>query len=384
MIHGLVEPGFGDVAKALGANLERRGDVGAACCVYLDGKPVVDIWAGFADAASMRPWQDDTLAVVFSTTKGATAVCANLLIERGLLDPNMTVADVWPEFAVNGKEAIPLRAVLSHRAGLPVVEGDFTLDAALAWDPVVQQLARQAPRWSWEEPAPGYHIRSYGWLTGEIVRRVTGQTLGQFFEKEVAGPLGLDWWIGLPEGEEPRVATLLPPAPPEDPELRELMEVFTAPGTMTGDALSGPSNLFHYDEMWNTRQLHRCELPSSNGIAGARAIARMYAATVSDVDGRRLLSPATVARARRVESEGPDRILGLPMQFGLGFALGPSLPPACGPAAFGHPGAGGSLGFADADQRVGFGYVMNQMQLGITGDARSEVLVRAVYAALGK
>ena len=191
-------------AKALGANLERRGDVGAACCVYLDGKPVVDIWAGFADAASKRPWQDDTLALVFSTTKTATAVCANLLIERGLLDPNMTVADIWPEFAVNGKETIPLRAVLSHRAGLPVVEGDFTLDSALAWDPVVQQLAGQAPRWSWEEPTPGYHIRSYGWLTGEIVRRVTGQTLGQFFEKEVAGPLGLDWWIGLPEGERSR------------------------------------------------------------------------------------------------------------------------------------------------------------------------------------
>jgi CubicO group peptidase (beta-lactamase class C family) len=380
VIHGLVEPGFGDVAKALGANLERRGDVGAACCVYLDGKPVVDIWAGFADAASRRPWQDDTLALVFSTTKGATAVCANLLIERGLLDPDMTVADIWPEFAVNGKDTIPLRAVLSHRAGLPVVEGEFTLDSALAWDPVVQQLARQTPRWSWEEPEPGYHVRSYGWLVGEIVRRVTGQTLGQFFEKEVAGPLGLDWWIGLPESEEPRVATLLAPPPPEDPELRELMDAVMAPGTMTGDAMTGPSNLFHYDDMWNTRQLHECELPSSNGVAGARAIARMYAATVSDVDGRRLLSPSTVALARRVESEGTDRVIGIPEQFGLGFSLGPGLPASCGPAAFGHPGAGGSLGFADADERIGFGYVMNQMQLGV--DTRSEVLVRAVYAAL--
>jgi CubicO group peptidase (beta-lactamase class C family) len=384
VIHGLVEPGFGDVAKALGANLERRGDVGAACCVYLDGKPVVDIWAGFADAASMRPWQDDTLAVVFSTTKGATAVCANLLIERGLLDPNMTVADVWPEFAVNGKEAIPLRAVLSHRAGLPVVEGDFTLDSALAWDPVVDQLARQAPRWSWEEPAPGYHIRSYGWLTGEIVRRVTGQTLGQFFEKEVAGPLGLDWWIGLPEGEEPRVATLRRRPRPKIPELRELMEVFTA-GNDDRRRASGPSNLF---------TTTRCvEHPPAAPLRAAVVerhrrrprIARMWAA------GHRLrrrrspppFSPATVARGAG-SNPGPDRIPGLPMQFGLGFALGPSLPPACGPAAFGHPGAGGSLGFADADQRVGFGYVMNQMQLGITGDARSEVLVRAVYAALGK
>ncbi|MGZ4689366.1 MAG: serine hydrolase domain-containing protein [Acidimicrobiia bacterium] len=382
MIEGLVEPGWGGVADALRANLERGHDLGAACCVYVDGRPVVDIWAGIADATTARPWQEDTLALVFSTTKGATAICANLLMERGLLDPDTRVAAVWPEFAANGKEDLPLRAVLSHRAGLPVIEGDFTLETALAWDPVVEQLASQTPRWDWHEPAPGYHVRSYGWIIGEVLRRVTGRSIGQLFAEEIAAPLGLDWWIGLPESEEPRVATLIPPPPPDDPELRELMDAVMAPGTMTGDAMTGPSNLFHYDEMWNTRQLHAPELPSSNGIASARAIARLYAATVGEVDGHRVLRAGTVKRATQVESDGYDRVIGVPEQFGLGFSLGPGLPPACGANAFGHPGAGGSLGFADPDARLGFGYAMNQMRLGV--DTRSEHLVRSVYAALAK
>jgi CubicO group peptidase (beta-lactamase class C family) len=379
VIEGLVDPGFDGVADALRANLERRGEVGAACCVYVDGRAVVDIRTGVADAPG-RPWSDDTLALVFSTTKGATAVCANLLVERGLLDPDQPVSEVWPEFAANGKADLPLRAVLSHRAGLPVVEGDFTLETALAWDPVVEQLASQTPRWDWREPTPGYHVRSYGWMTGEVVRRVSGRTIGRFFAEEVAGPLGLDWWIGLPEDLEPRVATLLPPPPNADPAIQELLEAFTVPGTMSGDALTGPSNLFHYDEMWNTRRLHAPELPSSNGITSAHAVARMYAATIGAVDGHRILAPETVARATQVESHGIDRVIGVPEQFGLGFTGGPGLPPACGTRAFGHPGAGGSLGFADPDAGIGFGYVMNQMQLGV--DARAEKLVRAVYAAI--
>lgn len=187
-----------------------------------------------------------------------------------MLDPDRRVSEVWPEFGANGKADIPLRAVMSHRAGLPVVEGDFTLEQALSWAPVVEQIATQAPRGDWRESAPGYHVKSYGWIVGEVVRRVTGRTLGQFFAAEIAAPLELDLWIGLPKVEESRVATLLPPPPAADPAIRELIETFTAPGTMTGDAMSGPSDLFHYDDMWNTRQLHAPELPSSNGIATAR------------------------------------------------------------------------------------------------------------------
>ena len=205
MIDGLVEPGFGGVADALGANLERRGDVGAACCVYLDGRPVVDIWAGIADAATGRPWQDDTLALVFSTTKGATAVCANLLIERGVARSGPAgrrrVARVRRER--QGRRSRSRRAL--HRAGLPVVEGDFTLEPALAWDPG-RRAARDASRraGTGTSPSPGTTCGRTAGSIGEIVRRVTGRTIGHFFAEEIAAPLGLDWWIGLPESEEPR------------------------------------------------------------------------------------------------------------------------------------------------------------------------------------
>jgi CubicO group peptidase (beta-lactamase class C family) len=380
---GLVAVGWEPVADAFVRNFE-HGDVGAACCVYADGVPVVDIHMGVADPRTGAAWRDDTVALVFSTTKGVSAICANLLVERGALDPDAPVARYWPEFAANGKEGVLVRHVLSHRAGLPAIEGTFTLDKVLSWDPIVEQLARQATRWPPGEGAPGYHMRSYGWLTGEIVRRVTGRTLGTFFAEDIATPLGLDFWIGLPEVVEPRVATLIPPPESDDPELRKLMESFTAPGTMTGDTFNGPSGLFHYDDMWNTRALHACELPSTNGIGSARALARLYAATVGEVDGHRVLAAPTVERARRVESDGTDRVLGLPMRYGLGFGLGPCLPPACGPAAFGHSGAGGSLGFADVDARVGFGYVMNAMNLGVGTDLRSEMLVRGVNRALGR
>jgi len=381
-VHGLVEPGYGAVADAMVRSFERSGEVGAACCVYRDGSPVVDIHAGLADPSTARPWTRDTLALVFSCTKGVTAICANVLVERGELDPDAPVARYWPEFAANGKEGVLVRHVLSHAAGLPVIEGDFTLDEALAWDPVVEQLARQRPRWAPGTRA-GYHVRSFGWLTGEIVRRVTGRTLGRFVADELAGPLGLELWIGLPESEEPRVARMIPPREPEDPDVRALMDELLAPGTLMGDALSGPSGLFHYDEMWNRRALHASELPSSNGITTARSLARLYAATVTDVDGTRVLAPDTVARARAVEADGPDAVLAFPMRYGLGFALGPSLPPACGPAAFGHPGAGGSLGCADPDARIGFAYVMNAMVVGAPVDPRANRLVRATYDSLG-
>ncbi len=271
--------------------------------------------------------------------------------------------------------------MLSHSAGLPVVEGDFTLEQALAWDPVVEALARQTPRW---EPgtAVGYHMRTYGWLVGEIVRRVTGSTLGTFFRTEIGEPLGLDWWIGLPETEEPRCARIVPPEESTDPEVRELMDAFMAPGTMLGDALTGPSGHFRYDDMWNSRALHECELPSSNGIASAHAVARLYAALVGPVDGIRVLDAATVARATVPQIEGTDVVIGVPMRYGLGFSIGDASSTAAPPRAFGHSGAGGSLGLADPDAGIGFGYVMNKMQVGLLEDRRPRNLLRAVYRSL--
>jgi CubicO group peptidase (beta-lactamase class C family) len=379
-VGGRVEAGFEPVVDAFVANFRERGDVGAACTVVVGGESVVDVWGGLADRATERPWARDTLQLVFSTTKGATALCAHLLVQRGLLDVDAPVASYWPEFAANGKGDIPVRWVLSHRAGLAEIEGTFTLDDALSWDPVVEALAAQPPNW---EPgtAHGYHIRSYGWLVGELVRRVDGRTLGRFFADEVAAPLGLDFWIGLPEAEEARVSTVIPPEASTDPAAQALFEQFAGPDTFLGRTLTGPSGLFHYDEMWNTRAIHAAELPSSNGIADARAVARMYAATVGDVDGVRLLEPLTVAAATEVQAEGPDKVVMFPMRYGLGFMLPPTVP-SPGPHAFGHAGAGGSLGFADPDRELGFGYVMNKMEMGMSVDERASSLAAAVYACL--
>jgi CubicO group peptidase (beta-lactamase class C family) len=385
-VHGDVDDGFGPVADAFTANFTEHGDVGAACTLMIDGRVVVDVWGGDADRGAARPWEQDTLVLTFSTTKGATAVVCNRLMEQGRLDPDAPVAQYWPEFAANGKDAITVADVLSHRAGLAHCEGEFTLDEVMTVEPVVRALAAQAPNW---EPgtAHGYHARTYGWLTGEIVRRITGVSLGTFFASELAAPLGLDYFIGLPEALEPRVARLYPPV--ADATLQELIDAALAdPSTLMGKVMSGPSKLFRYDDMWNTRALHATEMPSSNGIGDARSLARLYAACIGEVeavDGApfRALSDETVARATVMRSEGKDCVLGMPTGFGLGF-IGPlMMPPGVGPRAFGHAGAGGSLAFADPEAGLAFGYVMNQMQLGMTGDQRTATLVAATYKSLG-
>lgn len=377
-IHGNVEAGFETMASAFAVNFAEHGEVGAACCVYVDGRRVVDLWGGVASPEQGRAWEADTPVIVFSSTKGATALCVNRLVERGELDLDAPIADYWPDFAAQGKQSVPLRWALSHRVGVPAVDAPVTLDDVVGWDGVVAAVARQRPEW---EPgsAHGYHARTFGWMLGEVVRRVSGRSIGGFFSEEVARPLGLDWWIGLPPAAEARIATILGPEPPADPAVRELMDQMMGPGTLLGRVLSGPSNLFAYDDRWNTRPYLAAEMPSSNGVASARAIARMYAAAIGEVDGVRLLEASTVELARTVQSDGTDRVLGLPTRFGLGFALPPMLGAPCPAGAFGHPGAGGSLGFADPERGVAFGYVMNQMKLGLAGDERSEGLVKALY-----
>jgi CubicO group peptidase (beta-lactamase class C family) len=375
-IHGQVARGYEAVRDAFAANFEQHGDVGAACCVYGGGDVLVDLWSGFADLAGGRLWEEDTIQIVFSATKGITAACVLALSERGALDLDAPVATYWPEFARNGKAGIPLRWVLCHRAGLAAVDGDLTLADVLAWDPVVQAIAAQAPNWP-PGRGHGYHARSFGWILGEVVRRVTGRSIGAFVREEFARPLGLDFWIGLPASELPRCARVLPPEEPLS------LGALLGETALTTRVMSGPSGLFAYDETWNRPELLRAEMPSSNGVGNARALARFYAALIRSVDGVRLLAPQTVAAAGVAQAAGPDRVIFIETRYGLGFTLQPTLAPGAGPRSFGHPGAGGSLGFADPDAGLALGYVTTRMRFDATGDPRTRALISALYRAHG-
>ena len=381
-INGTVADGFGAIADAFERNFAEHDELGAAFSLYVDGEMKADLWAGVADKQTGRLWGEETLQLVYSTTKGAAAICVARLVEAGLVSYDEPVATYWPEFAANGKEAVTVRQLMSHQAGLAYATAPLSFDDLMAVTPVVEALAAQAPVW---EPgtAHGYHAVTYGWLAGELVRRTDGRRIGQYFAEEVAGPLGLDFWIGLPESEEPRVSRLEAAPPPTDPEALAMMMQIAGPGTvgfnalfMSGVMLAGPADAF------NTREVHATEMPAANGITTARSLARMYAATVGAVDGVRLIDVSTMDAARAEAVNGPDACLVVPSRFGMGFMLDGELTPMLTPASFGHAGAGGSLGYADPEARIGYGYVMNQMGGGIAGDPRTVNLTEAVRACL--
>ncbi|HUS42348.1 MAG TPA: serine hydrolase domain-containing protein [Ilumatobacteraceae bacterium] len=381
-INGTVADGFGAVADAFERNFRDHGELGAAFSLYVDGEAKADLWAGVADDETGREWAADTLQLVFSTTKGATAICVARLVESGRLSYDDTVATHWPEFAASGKGDITIRQVMSHQAGLPYVDAQLTFDDLMAVDPVVVALAEQAPIW---QPGSkhGYHAVTYGWLAGELVRRVDGRRIGRYFAEEVAAPLGLEFWIGLPESEEPRVARLVRPPEPDDPNVRALLAQFIGPGTLLHKTFTVNGILDQAgDDAFNSRPVHATEMPAANGITTARSLARMYGATVAPVDGIRLLAAETVEKMRACEVDAPDAVLFFPSRFGMGMMLHGSLTPMLGPTSFGHAGAGGSLGYADVDAAVGYGYVMNQMSSGIAGDPRTVTLNDAVRSCL--
>ncbi len=382
-IHGSVAEGFGAVADAFEKNFAEHEELGAAFSLYVDGEMKADLWAGVADKATGREWAEDTLQLVFSTTKGAAAICVARLVEAGLISYDDTVATHWPEFAANGKGQVTIAQMMSHQAGLPYVDAELGFGDAMAVAPMVEALAAQAPIW---EPGTkhGYHAVTYGWLAGELVRRVDGRSLGTYFAEEVAGPLGLEFWIGLPESEEPRVALLEAVPPPEDPNIAALMEQFMGPGTIAWKALTvnGALTTTGDENAFNTRAVHATEMPAANGITTARSLAKMYAATVGSVDGVRLIDDDTMRQATAEAVNGPDAVLVFPSQFGMGFMRHGTLTPMLSPSSFGHAGAGGSLGYADPDAKVGYGYVMNQMAGGIAGDPRTINLTEAVRSCL--
>ncbi|MEU4805026.1 serine hydrolase domain-containing protein [Actinosynnema sp. NPDC023587] len=399
-----VEQGWGKVADVFRANFEDGGEVGAACSVYVDGRAVVDLRGGLADREAGRPWGDDTIVQVASTTKGATAICAHLLAQRGQLDLDAPVTRYWPEFGAGGKEDVPVRWLLSHQVGLPIVDGPLTFGQACDWDPVIRALEAQEPLWR-----PGtehvYHSVTYGFLVGEVVRRITGKSLGAFFADEVAAPLGLSAWIGLPEEHEDRVSPLHYAAPFSVEELLDGMIKATGldADTVTAwvNAVWGADSvqaragelggaLDHTSAYFTTRAWRAAEFPAANMIADANSIARMYAATVSDVDGVRLLNPPAVERMTEIQTDktlmhGLPPGLDIPADRSFNMSLGfwracPPMP-MLGTGSFGHPGSGGSIGFADPDAGVGFAYVTNLWNFR-ADDPRASTLTAAVRACL--
>ncbi len=383
-VHGVCDERFRAIERAFADNFATFGEVGAAVAVMVDGEMVVDIWAGHADAARTRAWERDTIVNVYSTTKGMAAVCAHRLVDHGLLDLDAPVAKYWPEFAQAGKEQLPVRYLLNHRAGLPALR-DFVPPGSLYdWDFMTVALAKQEPWW---EPGTkhGYHALTFGWLVGEVVRRITGKSLGTYFRDEVAEPLGLDFHIGLAAEHDARTAAMIPAPIPPPGEGNPIVEMLSKPGSMQFKAFVMSPDLMNPGHA-NTREWRAAEIPSANGHSDARALARLYGALArgGELDGVGVLSPPAIDQAIVEQSYGEDAILLLPTRIGLGFMLTmPEMQLGPNERVFGHPGMGGSIGFADPDARVGFGYVMNKMLLPPDLiDPRWPSLIDALYDSL--
>lgn len=393
-IYGKCDERFQGVYDEFKKNFEERGEVGASVCIKIKGETVVDLWGGMANPEENIPWNEDTVSLVWSCTKGATALCAHMLAYRGLLDYDKPVAYYWPEFAQNGKENITVRMLMCHQAGLPAIRTPMPEGAFYDWDLVVNTLAAEKPFW---EPGTryGYHALTYGFLVGELVRRITGKTVGTFFKEEVAQPLGLDFWIGLPEEIEPRVAPMrLPPPSIPDPTT-PFQQAFLDPESIQTCMLANTGGYLNPGEC-DSRAAHAAEIPAASGITNARGLAGMYAplAMGGEINGIRLVDEATIRKMSTVASAATfEASFMVPFKFSLGYMkncdnrwytlYGPYISMILTESAFGHAGNGGSLGFADPSEQMSFGYTMNQQGDGIMLNDRGQSLVDAAYKALG-
>ncbi|MEU5536705.1 serine hydrolase domain-containing protein [Streptomyces sp. NPDC020362] len=383
-VNGTVAEGFEPVGEAFAANFALLGERGAAVTVYRDGRKVVDLWGGTRDVDGTAPWEHGTAQIVRSATKGVAAAVLLLLHQRGELDLDAPVGAYWPEYKAAGKEHTLVRHLLAHRAGVPVLDRHLTPEEAADPDLGAAAVAAQAPVW---EPGAehGYHAQTYSWLTGELVRRITGRPVGEWIAEEIAAPVGADLWLGLPEAEHARVGRV---GPVEEPGTagtlrmrpkRAVSDAYADPGSLTRRAFAAITPL--PDE--NAPGYRAAALPASNGIATAEGLARFYASLIGDVDGgTRLFTPQTMELARAEQSAGPDRVLVVGTRFGLGYMLHGSASPLLSPTSFGHPGRGGALAFADPEAGIAFGYVTNGFRKSVTADPRAQALVRAVRTAL--
>lgn len=388
-IEGRYDAKFAGVCEVFVENFASRGEIGASCAITLDGRTVLDLWGG-RKAPGGAPWTADTLCMVFSATKGATALAAHMLADRGLLDLDAPIALYWPEFASGGKEAARVSMTLDHSVGVPHVREPLPPDGLYDYAYMVERVAQEPAFWA-PGTRHGYHGFTMAWTVGELVHRAGGRRLGKFFRDEVAEPLGLDFFIGLPEAFEPHVAPMIAAEP--DPAWVGSKFIHTALNSDGPPARLFMRDFYAFDA--NSRVCRAAEVGSANGITNARGLAGMYAplANGGALRGVRLVGADTLARMSRVSVAGyEDATLMIPTRFALGFmkavdnrnwpnAVNSSL--LLAEPAFGHVGAGGSLGFADPQCRMSFGYAMNRMGFGLLMNDRGQGLVDAAYAALG-
>ena len=380
-IHGVCEPGFEQVLFAFRDNFEHNDEVGASVCLTYHGKPVIDLWGGLRDADT--EWERDTISLVYSCTKGATALCAHMLVDQGKLDYNARVVDLWPEFAAGGKTDTTVAMMLGHTSPVPHLREPIKTGGLTDWEYMEERVALEPAFW---EPGTrqGYHGLTYAWTVGNLVRLAAGMPLGALFAEQVAGPLELDFHIGLPESEERRVAPMIPPTPSEVIFASKYIRMATQqPGSLPNLFLNNQGN-----GNFNSRAVHAAEIGSANGITNGRGLAGMYAPLANG--GGTLVSPRTLAQMGRVSAAThEDAVLMQPMRFAMGFmastdnrAMGAESV-ILGESAFGHVGMGGSIGFADPSAGISFGYTMNRMGAGILLNKRGQTLVDAVYKSLG-
>jgi CubicO group peptidase (beta-lactamase class C family) len=395
-VDGTCEPRFAQVREEFERNFAERGEVGATVCVTVDGETVVDLWGGTTDPATGAEWERDTITHVWSSTKGATALCAHILASRGQLDVNAPVTAYWPEFGKNGKDGILVRHLLNHQAGLPAVRTPLPPGCFYDWNLMVEALADEEPFW---QPGTrnGYHALTFGFLVGEVVRRVSRRSLGTFFRDEVAGPLGLDFWLGLPEEHEARVARTIPADLPQpgDPVPSFYVMALTEPTSIPALVVGNNGGYMLEPGASDSRAAHAAEMGAVGAITNGRGLAGMYRplARGGSADGVDLVDSAQIAVMGAVSSAtSVDAVVLVPTRWALGFNKSMDnryLPEAdregvlMSEEAFGHAGLGGSLGFADPRARLSFGYAMTKQGSGLGVNARGQSLIDATYQALG-
>ncbi len=387
-LEGFVADGWGAVRDAFASNLDSREDIGAGVAVYHRGKLVVDLTGGWRDNAGTIPYTPDTLQLVFSTTKGVVATAVAMCVERGHFRYDDPVAHVWPTFAEAGKADVTIEQLLSHQAGLYTVDGELAFEHVLDWNEMCSRLAATAPRF---EPGSqhGYHALTFGWLAGELVRRADGRNIGRFVAEEIAAPLGAEIYIGLPEELESRVAPVntgwaktATPAGEAPPASKAGKFATPLPADLPLTQALTLNGAMNVKGGFNRRDLHAAEVPGANGITNARSMATMYAATMGEVtvggDRVRLVAPETIELATRARTPlRRDAVLIVNSRFAAGYMLNGDANAFPGDACYGHPGAGGSVSFADPSREIAFSYVMNRMTDALLGDPRASRLVEA-------